>query len=400
MAIVNWLSGSSGIILSSACIIVIVLLMMYMSVKLHQSYRKYKVYGWLIAGLILVAVQYGIRLYLAVPEADPSPWPRLAASLLQIVSFIIINFVFIKLYTRPSGRLVSPSFLALLIAPFALLGIQLYFDGGNLLDHPVDGPNLQVLTLDFYALIINFLILIDTRGIALNRKFVLSLASYFIYQLASVADGYVFQGSKPFVVLLSHYVPLVYFTLLFLMLFEWVIERMLDIHQSSITDGLTSLYNRKYFYSRCEKWLRERGAISVIFCDIDNFKKLNDTQGHHAADIMLKKVAEIIKEEASAIGAAGRYGGEELLAVIRGDAKASPEEVAERIRARVESESSVTVSVGVTTSSQGQTVQEIIKEADEAMYVSKTSGKNRVTVVPKAVRSKTRRTKSAGGSNA
>ncbi|WP_127534067.1 GGDEF domain-containing protein [Paenibacillus kobensis] len=396
MSIMNWLTGSTGIILSSACIIVIVFLMLYMSTKLHQSYRSHKVYGWLIGGLLLSGVQYGIRMVLTAPDYAGLPGPHLAAALLQIVSFIIINFVFIKLYTRPSGRLVGWAFLSMLIAPFVLTAIQLYLDG-SLLEKPVDSSSIQVLTLDFYSLIINFLILVDTRGIQLNRKFVLSLAIYFFYQLASVSDNYVFHGEVPLLVMLKHFVPLVYFTMLFLMLFEWVIERMLDIHQSSITDGLTRLYNRKFFNSRCEKWLREHGSLSIIFCDIDNFKKLNDTQGHHAADVVLKKVADIIKEESNGIGAAGRYGGEELLAVIRGNSKSKADEVAETIRRRVETETIVTVSVGVSTSSSGQSVQEVIKEADEAMYVSKTTGKNKVSVVSKskASSSRSRRSKTA-----
>ncbi|EFM08523.1 diguanylate cyclase [Paenibacillus curdlanolyticus YK9] len=394
MTIVNWLTGQTGIILSSACVIIIVVLMLYMSVKLHQSYRKYKVYGWLIAGLLLAGVQHGIQLFLAAPEANDSPALHLFASILQIESFIIINFVFTKLYTRPSGRLIGPAFISLLAAPFVLTGIQLYLDP-DLLKPALDGAGIQVLTLDFYAVLINFLILMDTRGIALNRKFAISLVVYFVYQLARVADGYVFHGASSGLSLMTQFVPLIYFTLLFLMLFEWVIDRMLDIHQSSITDGLTTLYNRKYFNSRCEKWMRERGSVTIIFCDIDNFKRLNDTQGHHAADGVLKKVAEIIKEESGAIGAAGRYGGEELLAVIRGDAKVKAEDVAETIRRRVETETIVTISVGVSTSVSGQSIQEVIKEADEAMYVSKTTGKNKVSVVAKAGRSKTRRSSKA-----
>lgn len=395
MTNVNWLTGSTGLILSSACVIVIVILMLFMSAKLHQSYRRYKVYGWLIAGLMLVGIQYIIRLYMAAPESNASPWAYLTASILQIVSFIIINFVFIKLYTRPSGRLIGWAFISMLAAPFVLTGAQLYFDG-SLLEQPVDGTSLQVLTLDFYSLIINFLILVDTRGISLNRKFVLSLGIYFLYQLASVADGYVFHGEKPIIVMMTNYVPIIYFTLLFLMLFEWVIERMLDIHQSSITDGLTSLYNRKHFISRCDKWLREHGVISIIFCDIDNFKKLNDTQGHHAADVILKKVADIIKEESNGIGTAGRYGGEELLAAVRGNVKAKAADVAETIRRRVETETGVTISIGVSTSASGQTVLDVVKEADEAMYTSKTTGKNKVSVVAKSNRSKSRRSKASG----
>ena len=114
----------------------------------------------------------------------------------------------------------------------------------------------------------------------------------------------------------SQLLPIIYYTLLFILLFEWVIERLMYTYQSSIMDGLTGLYNRRHFYSKAELLLQGSKPMAIIFCDIDNFKKLNDTHGHHKADGVLKQVAEIIKEESSGIGSAGRYGGEELLSCI------------------------------------------------------------------------------------
>ena len=95
-----------------------------------------------------------------------------------------------------------------------------------------------------------------------------------------------------------------------------MLERLLLTFQSSITDGLTSLYNRRHFNKKAEQLLRQTKRVAIIFCDIDNFKKLNDTQGHHKADGVLKQVADIIREETAGIGAAGRYGGEELLGLV------------------------------------------------------------------------------------
>jgi diguanylate cyclase (GGDEF)-like protein len=178
--------------------------------------------------------------------------------------------------------------------------------------------------------------------------------------------------------LLGYLLPIVYFMLLFILLFEWVVERLMSTYQSSIMDGLTGLYNRRHFASKAEQLLRSNKAMAVIFCDIDNFKKLNDTQGHHKADVVLKQVAEIIKEESSGIGSAGRYGGEELLACISTE-RVKPELVAESIRRRVEQETPVTISVGFSTSKESRAVQDMIKQADEAMYHSKMTGKNKVT---------------------
>lgn len=73
---------------------------------------------------------------------------------------------------------------------------------------------------------------------------------YFTADLALVTDRYVFQGGMPVLLVLSRMLPVVYFTLLFLLLFEWVLERLLTTYRSSITDGLTGLYNRRHFQQR------------------------------------------------------------------------------------------------------------------------------------------------------
>ena len=119
--------------------------------------------------------------------------------------------------------------------------------------------------------------------------------------------------------------------------------------------------------------------ISTIFCDIDNFKKLNDTQGHARADEVLKQVAAIMEEELDGIGITGRYGGEELVALVV-DRKVKPAQVAESIRARVASESIVTISIGYSVLRKGVRGDELMKQADKAMYHSKTTGKTRYPI--------------------
>jgi len=95
-------------------------------------------------------------------------------------------------------------------------------------------------------------------------------------------------------------------------------------------------------------------------------------------DQVLKQVAQIVKEEAEPIGSiCGRYGGEEMVVLVT-DGNADAGELAERIRARVESETIVTVSVGFSQLRKNVTADELIKQADEAMYKAKTSGKKKV----------------------
>ncbi|RCW49368.1 GGDEF domain-containing protein [Paenibacillus prosopidis] len=377
MTIMQWLAGLSGQLLSSSAVIVILILMLIMSVRLYVSYRNKRIYRLLITAIPIIIAKQCLLVVLAYPGWSLTPWLYLSFNILQIISFIIINFVFMKLYTPRTAQLKVVPFIIMSMLTFVIAGIQFAitpFTSETLL-------NAEAFTfpaLDFYGLIVIFMIMLDTRSADLTSKYYMSLIVFFANELARLANAYVFHGSLSWLILLGHLLPIVYFTLLFILLFEWVIERLMSTYQSSIMDGLTGLYNRRHFAAKAELLLRSSKAIAVIFCDIDNFKKLNDTHGHHKADGVLKQVAEIIKEESSGIGAAGRYGGEELVACISTE-RVKPELVAESIRRRVEQETPVTISVGFSTSKESKAVQDMIKQADEAMYHSKMTGKNKVT---------------------
>lgn len=163
----------------------------------------------------------------------------------------------------------------------------------------------------------------------------------------------------------------------FCTMFNRFTEMMLHMTRSSFVDPLTGLYNRRYFTRQVIKAVEEGTPISVIFCDLDNFKSLNDTQGHEAGDATLRHVARILLEESEGVGIAGRYGGEEMVVLIT-EPSADPADIAERIRARVESETAITLSIGYARFVQGMTADAVIKCADEAMYAAKNSGKNQV----------------------
>ncbi|MDQ0112737.1 GGDEF domain-containing protein [Paenibacillus harenae] len=378
MTIIEWLTGPNGQLFSSAAVIIILILMLFMSIKLYVSYRNKQTYKWLAGAIPLIIAEQVLLILLAYPGWSLSPWIYLSATVLQIISFIIINFVFMKLYTHRSAQLKVIPFIIMMMLTIVIAGVQFAiqpFASGTV---PA-GSIMTFPALDFYAVIVTFMILLDTRGAEMNAKYNASLIVFFVYELSRLADDYLFQGSLPWLILLSHLLPIIYYTILFLLLFDWVIDRLISTYQSSVVDGLTGLYNRRHFTARAQKLLAQNRPMAIIFCDIDNFKKLNDTYGHHKADGVLKQVSEIIKEETSGIGSAGRYGGEELLACMSAD-KVKPEIVAEAIRRRVEQETMVTISVGVSTNKEGKEVQDLVKQADEAMYRSKTTGKNKVTM--------------------
>lgn len=376
MTIMQWLTGPNGQLFSSSSVIVILILMLFMSIKLYVSYRNKHTYRLLITAITLIIARQGALVALAFPGWKLSPWLYLLSDVLHIVSFIIINFVFMKLYTYRSAQLRVVPFALMSLATLGLAAAQVAIQPFNVIDRAAG--DFAFPMLDIYSIVVTLIILLATRNADMNGKYYAGLVVFFVYELARAADSYVFHGSQPWLPLLAMVMPILYFSLLFMLLFEWVIDRLMSTYQSSIIDGLTGLYNRRHFTSKAEGLLANSKSAAVIFCDIDNFKKLNDTQGHHKADGVLMRVAEIIKEESSGIGVAGRYGGEELLACISID-RVKPEIVAESIRRRVEAETIVTISVGFSTAKDTPTIQEMIKLADEAMYYSKTNGKNRVT---------------------
>jgi len=377
MTLTQWLSGPNGQLLSSSAVIVILILMLFMSVRLYVSYRNKRIYRLLITAIPLIIIKQCLLVVLAYPGWSLSPFLHLAFTILQIISFIIINFVFMKLYTHRTAQLKVIPFIIMSMMTFVIAGIQFAITPISL-ETVVHARAFTYPALDFYGLIVIFMIMLDTRSANMNSKYYASLIVFFASELARLSNAYVFHGSLNWLLTISQLLPIVYYTLLFILLFEWVIERLMFTYQSSIMDGLTGLYNRRHFYSKAEQLLQRNKPMAIIFCDIDNFKKLNDTHGHHKADGVLKQVSEIIKEESSGIGSAGRYGGEELLSCISLE-RVKPEIVAESIRRRVEQETMVTISVGFSTSKESKVVQEMIKQADEAMYYSKTTGKNKVT---------------------
>lgn len=168
---------------------------------------------------------------------------------------------------------------------------------------------------------------------------------------------------------------------LLLIFYSRLVDMVEAVSVSAVTDGLTGLYNKVHFIKKVREAIETEQVQGIIFTDIDNFKKLNDTQGHPVGDQILKLVARIFQETCRGAGLVGRYGGEEMVALIT-NKKFNVEQLAERFRAHVEQATPeiypVTVSVGVSVYSADMTAEEIIKQADDAMYSAKRQGKNRV----------------------
>lgn len=164
----------------------------------------------------------------------------------------------------------------------------------------------------------------------------------------------------------------------------------------STTDMMTKLRLKFYFYNILEDKLdsafSHEQTLSVIMFDIDFFKKFNDTYGHACGDYVLKKVAEIISDSIREGDLASRYGGEEFTVLLCNAGKNEAMLVAERIRKRIEQTTvfyeghnmQITISGGISVfnveTNPVRSAKILVDQADKALYVSKRTGRNRVTV--------------------
>lgn len=155
-------------------------------------------------------------------------------------------------------------------------------------------------------------------------------------------------------------------------------------------DPLTGLTNRRGFYEFYEETVSDpqNGTASIIMCDIDFFKKVNDTYGHNAGDAVLQRIAAVLQEHVASEAEAVRWGGEEFILMCMDCPLVKAQEIAEHIREIVEHMSiefeehhiAVTMSFGVYQLDGDQTMDQNVKQADERLYQAKTTGRNRVVV--------------------
>jgi len=173
---------------------------------------------------------------------------------------------------------------------------------------------------------------------------------------------------------------------------DHMLETIEKLRAVSLLDPLTHLPNRRSLEIQLEACLQEVNrhdhAMGIMLFDIDNFKKINDTYGHNGGDRVLKMVARTAGANVRPFDVVGRWGGEEFVGILRYTESGGMHDIAERLRMLVEQsfvmidreKVRATVSVGATLARHEDSVETAIKRADECMYKSKLSGKNRVTV--------------------
>ncbi|OGP53241.1 MAG: hypothetical protein A2162_10835 [Deltaproteobacteria bacterium RBG_13_52_11b] len=158
-----------------------------------------------------------------------------------------------------------------------------------------------------------------------------------------------------------------------------------EVKRLSITDDLTNLYNYRHFYKTLDaevtRLKRQKTSLSLLMIDLDNFKRYNDLYGHLEGDKVLRKIGEILNHLIrSNVDSAYRYGGDEFAVLLIGASIDHALPIAERVRYSIEQAGfrNITVSVGVTEFQSEFDVEAFVKSADDALYMAKQLGRNRV----------------------
>lgn len=168
-----------------------------------------------------------------------------------------------------------------------------------------------------------------------------------------------------------------------------------EVNKASITDHLTQLYNRRYFSKRVKEEFKKAKRmgfpVSIMISDLDNFKNYVDTYGHPKGDVILSEVAEVISRTIRESDMVCRFGGDEFAYLLPFASSVEANALAERVRKAVSqhvflkdcSEQTVhlTLSMGIASFPEhGENAQDILGKADNALFSSKNSGKNRITI--------------------
>lgn len=376
MQVTELFIGTFGRIFSSSSILVILTLMFIISIRLYFHRRK-KAYLSISISLIIVIVQYVFVIGIEVRDMDFVMNSHFISRFLQVSSFILINIGMFQLYNRSKQKQIFTYYIFGIVT---LLFTAVYFINMNGNEDPsIQDYLFHSLWIELYLFLLIFLgFYLVSPFIGQKIKYQLGIIIYLIAHVAHVTNLYIFEQEVRSLVILEFFLPIIFYCIVFLFIFDRMVEMLQSVYNSAITDGLTGLFNRNFFLSKIEENLKRRNKISVAFFDIDNFKILNDTQGHQKGDQVLIRVAKILRKECEDIGIAGRYGGEELVILIT-DSSINMKDLTEKIRVRIQIESPVTVSVGYSIYTEGVHALELVKQADQAMYQSKRTGKNKVT---------------------
>ncbi|MEM9771138.1 MAG: GGDEF domain-containing protein [Cyanobacteria bacterium P01_D01_bin.73] len=263
--------------------------------------------------------------------------------------------------------------------------ILLYFlcTGIGLATVHLDDVNMYI----FSPITVLFLV-----GISGIRRGVAWALLYIAIAGISLTRYYLAEKSLPveFEVLMGSAIAMVYTLCLSIGLENTLKKMMRRLKHASERDPLTQTYNRRkfnYFLQReIDRHHRHQSHFSLLFLDIDHFKKINDTYGHDVGDFAIKSVVSSIETNIRQADTISRYGGEEFAVLLPETNTSAAVQIAENIREYIASRKfgaieKCTISVGVTTFEHSDSIEDLLKRADQALYIAKNNGRNRTEML-------------------
>ncbi len=354
-------------------------------------------------------------------SSNPKQALRMFRHLVAVVSLIVFTLICVLFYSNDLFAIDQFAFSMILIFFWTgILLITLVFRLG--LNERFSDPSLtvpQIVWGTTFLLTITYL-LNESRGLTLMAYFGMLSFGYFKLRFREFLSVAMFAilGYTLMILYLFVYEPdridiklellqlLAFVSTIIVMLFTGSsihrlrertkrqhieLEESLELNKKlATTDELTGLYNRRYFMEQLaqQKALSERddSDFVICYCDLDHFKNINDTFGHHTGDIVLKKFSEILKNSIREIDYAARFGGEEFVCLLVQTDMENSKKVTERICSSLEKYNfsdiapslNATVSIGIANFKEYNTIQETLMSADHRMYAAKNSGRNKV----------------------
>jgi diguanylate cyclase (GGDEF)-like protein len=169
------------------------------------------------------------------------------------------------------------------------------------------------------------------------------------------------------------------------------LHMLMRLYREATRDALTGLVNRRVLSSKLAQEIsRSDNSLAVLLFDLDLFKRINDTYGHHAGDTVLQAFSEVLKHHCREHHVVGRYGGEEFLAVLPDTDLETAKEIAEHIRtachhykvytAEEGKEISFTTSIGVAMRKRDESAHDLLSRVDQGLYAAKSAGRDLVSI--------------------
>ena len=267
---------------------------------------------------------------------------------------------------------------------------------------------LFIMPLHSVALgrVVNSLIMAPIFGISVIAASTRRTQALDIFVLANLAMGTLIMAVHPTATALTMLLPdtfgaysetvhslVMYFSVSLLsiplgavLLFATAMEIFTNLHSKSVTDGMTGLMNRSSFEDEAGQAIRTARTASLIVCDIDHFKMINDSEGHAAGDEVIRKLAACMKSMCAADQLAGRVGGEEFCVLLPMANAEMASLFAENLRTQIaltgmkNGDRAVTVSMGIAALTAREDYKSLFERADAALYEAKRTGRNRVCI--------------------